>query len=343
MVRLSPPRPDDPLAERHGRERHLGAPLCGLGWHCGRLWSATGEGHVRLFDDALTPVVDVAPHQGAILSVTAVGERLLSGGDDGRVAATLADGSTAVLAEVKGRWIDHVAAGAGGIIAWSEGRAALVQPTAGPRITLTHPSTVGGLAFDPGGRQLAVAHYGGATVWSLDGGKPKDRFLAWKGSHVGIDWSPDGRMLVTIMQESALHGWRLSDGGNMRMAGYPGKPRRLSWSGDGAWLATSGAGGAVLWPFKGKSGPMGKSGELIGERPALSTAVACHPQSDVVAIGFEDGCVLLARRADKRIVLIKRPGSPLVAGLAWRADGAALAYGHEDGLVGLVVLAGPPR
>ena len=48
--------------------------------------------------------------------------------------------------------------------------------------------------------------------------RPSREFLEWKGSHIDVTWSPDGRFVVTSMQENALHGWRLRpDKGHMRM------------------------------------------------------------------------------------------------------------------------------
>ena len=50
-------------------------------------------------------------------------------------------------------------------------------------ITFDHHSTVSGLAFDARGRRLAVAHYGGATVWEQCERRWKSSKLLWKGSH----------------------------------------------------------------------------------------------------------------------------------------------------------------
>ena len=71
-------------------------------------------------------------------------------------------------------------------------------------------STVGGLAFAPKGMRLAVAHYNGASLWFPYAQSEPER-LEWKGSHLGATVSPDGRFLVTTMQEPMLHGWRLVD------------------------------------------------------------------------------------------------------------------------------------
>ena len=45
---------------------------------------------------------------------------------------------------------------------------------------------------------------------------------------MAISFSPDGRFLVTAMQEPTLHGWRMVDGKHMRMAGYSAKVRSIS-------------------------------------------------------------------------------------------------------------------
>ena len=334
---------DPPLAEVYGRERALGAPLCGLAWLGGGLVTATGDGLLRVLDAKVVAAAEHAAHTGAILALAAEpkGGSVLSGGDDGRVMRLAADATAPeLIAAASGKWIDAVALAATGALAWSAGRKAVLQKADGSRHTLEHPSSVGGLAFDGEGRRLAVAHYNGATLWTIDAGKPQAKMLGWKGSHRGASFSPNGKFLVTVMQESSLHGWRLSDGANMRMAGYPARPTALSWSANGLWLASSGAEGGVLWPFKGKDGPMGKNAELLGSRPARVTAVAWHPKSEVLAVGYDDGGLFLARRADQGMLLVRRPkaGGALLA-LEWGAEGRGLAYGTTDGVVGSVDLA----
>ena len=101
----------------------------------------------------------------------------------------------------------------------------------------------------------------------------------WKGSHLDVTVSPDGRFLVTSMQENALHGWRIADRKDMRMSGYPAKTRSLSWSFDGHWLATSGADAAIIWPFKDKDGPMKKA--PLRMRRAARKGHLCRVSSQV--------------------------------------------------------------
>src|SRR5689334_18966734 len=74
----------------------------------------------------------VQVHGGGILKSTADGKRVITAGDDGKVVATDAKGETQILAEdEKHRWIDHVAVGADGAIAWSAGKTAFVKTAKG--------------------------------------------------------------------------------------------------------------------------------------------------------------------------------------------------------------------
>ncbi len=139
-------------------------------------------------------------------------------------------------------------------------------------------TTVGGLAFAPKGFRLAVAHYNGVTLWFPNAAQAAPELLEWKGSHLGVGFSPDGRFLVTTMQEPTLHGWRLVDRKHMRMSGYAARVQSVDWIADGDWLATSGADALILWPFQGKDGPMGKQPRMLAPLPARVAVVACHPR-----------------------------------------------------------------
>ena len=193
------------------------------------------------------------------------------------------------------------------------------------------PSSSGGLAFAPKGFRLAVSHYNGTSLWFPNAANAKPEFLDWKGSHLGITFSPDGRFLVTAMQEPTLHGWRLVDGRHMRMAGYAAKVRSTSWSNGGKWLATSGADQLVLWPFQGKDGPMGKQPKLLAPADKRVVAVACHPAQDIVAVGYEHGLVLLVRIDDGAEILASKPEGVAVSAMTWNRAGTMLAFGREDG------------
>jgi WD40 repeat protein len=284
-------------------------------------------------EDAITKV-DV--HSGGILCAASDGERIVMGGDDGKVIALDAKGEVALLAtDPKRRWIDNVALHSDGAVAWSVGKTAFVRAAKGEQKSLEVPSTVGGLAFAPKGLRLAIAHYNGATLWFPNMAATPE-FLAWAGSHLAVTFSPDNKFLVTAMHEAAMHGWRLADNRHMRMSGYPGRVRSMSWSAGGRFLATSGADSVIMWPFASKDGPMGKEPAMLAPLQARASAVACHPKQDILAAGYSDGTILMVRMEDGGELLVRRRGQSPVAALGWNAKGSLLAFADEDGDAGLL-------
>jgi WD40 repeat protein len=280
----------------------------------------------------------VRAHDGAVLTTAADKQRIITGGDDGNVVATDAKGETEIVAtDPKRRWIDHVALGPDRAVAWSAGKSAFVQGKETREFAA--PSTVGGLAFLPKGFRLAVAHYNGATLWFPNAKEATPEFLEWKGSHLGATISPDGKFLVTTMQEPMLHGWRLVDRKHMRMSGYAARVTSLSWTADGEWLATSGAPQLILWPFQGKDGPMGKEPRVLAPADHRVEVVACHPKDPIVAAGYGNGMVLFTRIEDGAEILVRNAGNAPVGALAWSADGRFLSFGTEDGEAGVLDLA----
>jgi len=280
----------------------------------------------------------VTAHAGGILSAAGDGERLVTGGDDGKVTAITASGKTATIAtDDKHRWIDHVACGPDGAVAWSAGKFAFARTAKGETRSIEVTSTVGGLAFAPKGLRLAISHYNGVSLWFPNAQAAPEK-LEWKGSHHEVAFSADGRFLVTAMQEPALHGWRMADAKHMRMTGYSARVRSFGWSASGKWLATSGSEQLVLWPFQSKDGPMGKTPTMYAAFAVRAVRVACHPKQEICAVGFADGTVLLVRLDDGAEVLAKKPGTAPVSALAWDATGMLLAWGTEDGEAGIIAL-----
>ena len=279
----------------------------------------------------------VRVHGGAILASVSDSERIVTGGDDGKVMVTTAGGAVSEYAsDANKRWVDQVALGPDGAVAWSAGKAAHVLTGKGEPRKLDTASTVAGLAFAPKGFRLAIAHYNGVTLWFPNAAGTRPETLEWKGSHLGAAFSPDGRFLVTTMQEPTLHGWRLADAKHMRMSGYSARVRSLSWTAGGDFLATSGSEQLILWPFDGKEGPMGRQPKLQAPSQARVAVVACHPHQPVVATGYADGVVMLVRIDDGALIEAKGGGTSPVSALGWDAAGQTLAFGTEAGEAGVL-------
>ena len=282
------------VLEKRGLKLEIGAPVTGATAAGEAIAVASGDGTVRHFRPETPPTATKA-HDAAVLCLVADADHVLTGGDDGRFLRISPGGQVEEIANFGSRWVDCVAAGHGQR-ACSSGRIVHVWRRGETSATsLEHVSTVGGLAFDAKGKRLAVAHYGGATIWERGERRWKPSKLVWKGSHGAVSFSPDGRYLVTAMQENALHGWRLRDKGHMAMQGYPAKIKSFVWVGDAPHLVTSGADEAICWPFDGKDGPMGRAPLCVAHRgERLATCVQSLSEQNAVFAGFQDGAVLLA-------------------------------------------------
>jgi WD40 repeat protein len=288
--------------------------------------------------DADGEISRVAVHGGGILCAAFDGLRIVMGGDDGKLVTLGAKGEVSLLAtDANRRWIDNVALHPDGAVAWSAGKTAFVRSGKNEEKSFDAPSTVGGLAFAPKGLRLAIAHYNGVSLW-FPNMAAKPEVLEWAGSHLGVVFSPDNKFLVTAMHEPSLHGWRLADTRHMRMTGYPGRVRSMSWSAGGKTLATSGADTVIIWPFASKDGPMGKEPAMLAPLQARVSAVACHPKQDILAAGYSDGTILMVRLNDGAEILVRKNGGEPVAALAWNAKGTMLAFAAEDGDAGLLAL-----
>ena len=299
---------------------------------------ALADGHIHRLDHGHK---SQKVHDGLLAAaIDAEAGKLVTAGEDGIVCATKAGGGSETMAELGRKWITSVACGPQGAIAFGCARIAYVRFADGRTREFLHSRSVEGIAFSPRGMRLGVARYNGATLhFPAADGKPLE--LKWDGAHTGITFSPDGNFVVTTMQENALHGWKLSDGKHMRMSGYPAKVKSVSWSAKGRWLASSGAPAAIVWPFAGKDGPMGKAPLELGTRGNMMvTCVACHPADEIVAIGYADGMVLAARLADQKEVLLRRPGKGAVTSLTWDREGRRLVFGTEAGDCGVIDIAG---
>ena len=280
-----------------GQWSETGAPVTGAVALGETLVASHGDGRLRLFaeDGAVT---EIEAHDGVILAMARESDSaVITGGDDGRCLRVWCDGTVDTLADFAGAWVDCVAAHeSAGRVACSVGRNVHVWRSGVSKPEcFEHPSTVGGIAFDPKGKRLAAAHYGGATVWERGKRSWQSSRLSWSGSHIGVTWSPDGKYLVTMMQENGLHGWRLRDRSDMQMSGYPAKPLAVDWVGAVPYLATSGADRAVCWPFDGKSGPMGREPlQTASGGDQVATMVRALPGQPGFLAGFQDGAVLLS-------------------------------------------------
>jgi WD40 repeat protein len=297
--------------------------------------AALGDGRVVFPEAGLE--FDAHPNAGVLSAVIhPTGLGILTGGDDGRIVWTTKDAGPVELAMHKGTWIDVIAAAPEGqVIAYAAAKKVFVRDLLKKTEHLfQHDYSVSDLAFSPDGRKLHCATYNGVAVWFTRIAQQKPSKLYWAGSHTKIAASPSGDFLITAMQENALHGWRLKDSKDMRMGGYPAKIKSMHFFAKGKLLATSGANGAVVWPFLRANGPMGEeASEINPESSTMVSVVAGVADDTVLAAGTEDGRVWLAELQSTAVEWIKaEKGSPITT-LSLSGEGSRILFGDEDGVI----------
>lgn len=290
-----------------------------------------GEAITGALADSRTQLVDGL----AAVCMSRDGQAIICAGEDGRLVRFSPVDGLAPFGETGG-WVDAIACGPADIVAVSLGKKVRIFGGASDGRIIELERTAEALCFAPKGVRLAIARYDGVELHWVNSGAAAQT-LEWQGAHIDVAFSPDGRYVVSAMQENALHGWQLSDAKHMRMTGYPAKVKSISWSAKGKWLASTGAPAAIVWPFSGKDGPMGKAPRELGSMGQVMTSqVACHPGAPVVAIGYANGMIAAVRIEDGEIAMLRNEGKGPIAALGWSGDGKMLAFGSAEGEGGII-------
>ena len=326
-----------PLVKRYGSEHALGTHVNAVRFVGGYAAAALGDGMVRFFLPNAAMTIAIPAHKGAILcaSLATNNREFLTGGDDGRVCRISPDGAKTII-EGSG-WIDAVASHPSGAYAFATRRTAFVHAADGEDHKITLNGSAAAMAFSLAG-QLAIAERGGVTLIGLANETPSIRRFPHEGLHLAVAVSADERFVVSSTYDCALHTWRLSDDFDMHMSGYVGRPRSLSWSADGRWLASSGATSVVLWPFQDEDGPLRRTATTLARRSTLVVHVTWHPRKSMLSVGYADGALVLVQKHDGLVRAVRDPDGSAITDANFDESGRFLAYGTEQGTLGIVDL-----
>ena len=291
-----------------------------------------GDGSVRIFNSEQSSE-PIKAHKSIVLCMSKDGNNILTGGDDGRFLKISLNGEVKEIGNFGSRWVDNVTASNGSLVCSSGKVVYLWAPDKKVPKLFEHDSTIGGVAFDKKGRRMAVSRYGGVTLWKKDySNKWKSSDLIWKGSHNKVIFSPDGKYLVTSMQENRLHFWRLKDKYAAGMSGYVTKVKSFAFAHDSKYLATSGAEYTVCWPFDG-DGPEGREPicfPYLGKK--LVKLVEPFPYENAIFTGFSDGSVFLSQIENlDNTIIIRSSTSSEVSAIAVTSDRSNLLIGDMGG------------
>lgn len=312
--------------------------ILGVGWSSSSLLVGLGAGQLARLPSS-GPFDSIERHDlnhdGMLaFEVSADGAHCASGGMDQR-AIVFSNSEGAIRFEHDcGAWVDslrfspcnrYVAFGAGKRV-WLRSLVSDDSLVLGP-----HEGTVAALDFSPDGSQLAVARYGAIDLWRVPTGEPIAT-LEWKSSMVSVAWQPRNLYLAAGCQDNAVHFWRLQGGKDSQMSGYPGKPKQLAWSQDGALLATGGGTSVVVWNFKG-AGPEGSTPIVLEAHEKAITVLIASARDQRFASGSRDGAIRVWRpsRGTQPVFSVSLPDE--ITAIAFAPDSKRIAAADASGNV----------
>ena len=261
---------------------------------------------------------------------TAAGE-VIRLSHDGALAETLFKTENPVVA------VDH--SSQSGITAATDGCHLYLNRRHGNAVKCGHAEgqPIGVLALSRDGRRAATSSMDGLAIWRLDEESVTSREILLSSSPLSIRWSDDGRWLACGLEAGGFALVDVASGGIGTVSDFPTPVRTLSWSNHANALVASGAYRIAAWSMDAPPLGADTSGALVTGRAGLVgvEAVASHPARDLVAAGYANGQIVVARigAADELLV---RPMGGAVTALAWSADGWHLAAGDADGGAAIV-------
>lgn len=336
-----PHQPKMQTKKRHGKANAPGVkalysadtPILAFG--DGRL--IFGENEINLDVDGLMDAA-ICPISGGLLVLDG-NSKIWRAGANGacKLLADLGNGFADCLIANKAREILA--------IALSRNVKIINAATGAQMMEFTPPMAPNSIAFDEKGENLVVGHGRGLSLYDLKGSEPPIEFSVPVGV-IGASFSPDLRFLIAATNEPSLVGWRLGDGKGFRMAGYPSKPASMAWLNGGTQLVTSGGPVAVIWPFLGDDGPMGKGAQTFRTRVGVVSAVS--GAGEYIGLGYMDGGVDLINQKTNdvrhiggtapniNVEIDLRKGQSNVVSVAMPADAKSIAWVCEDGNWGIL-------
>jgi WD40 repeat protein len=302
---------------------------------------AGGQGALLWLDVATAALRRLSEHAGGVLAVAwrAGSQQFASSGQDGEVRLWDAQSGTAKLAFAAAQWSERLAySGNGRLLAVATGRALQVFNADGSVHAQlpAQPGVIAALAWRPKGSELAALGNGGARIHRLEP-EVQTREFPLPGACLTADWSPDGRILASGMQDGSVHYWNVAAGSQSQMRGYGSKVSLSSWSANSRLLATAADAEIIVWDFSG-SGPEGSTPQQLAAHTARLTQLAFQPRGSLLAAGARDHRVTLWRIAQPQQPIDAHLLSGEVALLRWSRSGEQLAVADRAGLLSLYTL-----
>jgi hypothetical protein len=193
----------------------------------------------------------------------------------------------------------------------------------------TLPTEIMHLRFSPDGTILAIAHRTGTSIWTFTADTPGFE-LDLKSTD--LCWSRNGRWLSCCLDPKGFAVIDIADQTAVTHESFPAPVRTAAFGADPNIVVASGAFRVAAWNLMvpDKTILTGKAGLV------LIDAIASCPTRNLVAVGYSNGLVSLARIGEPGEILLRADTGAAVTALAWSSDGRFLGIAGADATAALV-------
>jgi WD40 repeat protein len=187
----------------------------------------------------------------------------------------------------------------------------------------------GGMIAFAGTGNLGLRGIGGALNELLD--------IALPSRPLSLRWSNDGKWLACGLETDGLCLVNVTTGENVMLRDFPGPIRTLDWSRAMNAFFASGAYRIAGWSMERPPLSDSATGAIAtGQAGFVMVAtVAAHPTKSLVAAGYANGRVAVARIGSTEELTVREAGGPVTT-LLWSVDGRHLALGDALGSAAIV-------
>ncbi|MDB5524518.1 MAG: hypothetical protein JWM58_2281 [Rhizobium sp.] len=187
------------------------------------------------------------------------------------------------------------------------------------------------------GSLIALAGADGISIRSTAGDLVQIRHIQLPARPLSLKWGADGKWLACGLETGGLCLVELANGRDVMLSDFPGPVGSLGWSAPANAFFTSGAFRIAGWSMDTPPLSNNATGALATGHPGfvMVEAVAAHPVRRLVAAGYANGKIVVARIGSPEELVVRDAGGPVTA-LQWTADGRHLAVGDAHGNAAIV-------
>lgn len=163
------------------------------------------------------------------------------------------------------------------------------------------------------------------------------RQISLSARPISLIWSADDRWLACGLETGGFCLVDIVDGGDAMLSDFPGPVHALDWSRSTNALFASGAYRIAGWSMDTPPLSNSATGALATGHPGLVMvyAIAAHPLKPLVAAGYANGKIVVAKIGSSEGLIVRDTGGPVTT-LQWTADGKHLGVGDALGNAAII-------